>query len=130
MSRQRWKDIWTLHLPLVLVLALCTYATINQYQRAQAGVDRSWSYMFQWPVIGAFAVVIWNRYRRHGNLTKWMSRHYRQRAARFTAEAEARERAEAEAWANDPDAQAWAAYQRELAAGQIKGDDTEGLPER
>ncbi|MFZ9987942.1 MAG: hypothetical protein ACO3HV_09340, partial [Candidatus Nanopelagicales bacterium] len=66
---QRWKDILTLHVPLVLVLALCTYATINQYGRAQEGVERSWAYTFQWPIIGLFAIVVWNRYRKHGNLT-------------------------------------------------------------
>jgi hypothetical protein len=117
MSKRQWKDLWTLHLPLVLVLALCIFATINQYQRAQSGVDRSWSYMFQWPIIGVFAIVVWNRYRKHGNLTKWFSRHYGNRIERFRIEAEAKERAEREAWERDPDAQAWAAYQRRLAEG-------------
>jgi hypothetical protein len=115
MSKRQWKDIWTLHLPLLAVLALCIFATINQYQRAQAGVDRSWSYMFQWPIIGVFAVVVWNRYRKHGNLTKWISRHYGNRIERFRIEAEAKERAEREAWEQDPDAQAWVDYQRRIS---------------
>ncbi|MFM1918278.1 MAG: hypothetical protein RJB01_1793 [Actinomycetota bacterium] len=114
MKGQRWKDFWTLHVPLVLVTALVIYATIKQYNRAMEGNGRSWVYLFQWPIIGLFAIVVWNRYRKHGNLTQWFTRHYRERAERFTAEAEAQERAEKEQWANDPDAQAWAEYQRTL----------------
>lgn len=115
--RNKRKDLWTLHVPLVLVVALCVFATFNQYHRAMEGVGRSWFYMFQWPIIGVFAVIVWNRYRKHGNLTKWFTRHYRERAARFTAEAEANERAERDRWDQDPDAQAWRAYQRELREG-------------
>lgn len=116
MRNVNWKDFWTLHVPLVLVVALCAFATVNQYHRAQEGVDRSWGYMFQWPIIGIFAIVVWNRYRKHGNLTRWFTQHYRQRVERFTAEAEAKERAERERWEQDPDAQAWAEYQRRMKA--------------
>lgn len=118
MKKANWKDFWTLHVPLVLVLALCVYATNNQYHRAMEGVGRSWGYMFQWPIIGIFAIVVWNHYRRHGSLTRWFSQHYRQRVERFTAEAEAKEREERERWAQDPDAQAWAEYQRQQRAAQ------------
>ena len=69
---RRWKDFWTLHVPLVVVLALCTYATINQYQRAMEGVDRSWVYMVEWPLIGLFAIFVWNRYRKHGSFSNWL----------------------------------------------------------
>lgn len=123
MSR-RWKDILTLHLPLVIVLALCTYATIKQYGRAQEGVQRSWAYTFQWPIIGAFAIVVWNRYRTHGNLTRWFTDRYRSRVETFRAEAEAAEAAEAPP---DPDAQAWQEYveglrRREAARGDVTSD--------
>jgi hypothetical protein len=113
MSR-RWKDILTLHVPLVLVLALCTYATINQYGRAQQGVDRSWAYTFQWPIIGLFAIVVWNRYRKHGNLTKWFTDRYRGRIDAYRAEAEAEEAAKRETDEADPDTQAWERYVEEL----------------
>ena len=109
MSR-RWKDILTLHLPLVLVLALCTYATINQYGRAQEGVQRSWAYTFQWPIIGLFAIVVWNRYRKHGNLTRWFTDRYRSRVEAFRAEAEAREAARQAEAAADPEVRAWQDY--------------------
>ena len=122
MSR-RWKDILTLHLPLVIVLALCTYATIKQYGRAQEGVQRSWAYTFQWPIIGAFAIVVWNRYRTHGNLTRWFTDRYRARAEAFRAEAEAEEQAKAAAAAADPDAQAWAAYQEDLRRREAERGD-------
>jgi hypothetical protein len=127
MSR-RWKDILTLHLPLVLVLALCTYATIKQYGRAQEGVQRSWAYTFQWPIIGAFAIVVWNRYRTHGNLTRWFTDRYRSRVETFRAEAEAAEAAEA---APDPDAQAWQEYVEGLRSREAeRGDVTSDGPNR
>lgn len=118
---QRWKDILTLHLPLVLVLALCTYATINQYGRAQEGVERSWAYTFQWPIIGLFAIVVWNRYRKHGNITRWFTDRYRNRVEAYRAEAEASPATEV-----DPDAQAWAAYQEDLRRREAeRGDVTD-----
>lgn len=127
MSR-RWKDILTLHLPLVIVLALCTYATIKQYGRAQEGVQRSWAYTFQWPIIGAFAIVVWNRYRTHGNLTRWFTDRYRSRVETFRAEAEAAEAAEAPA---DPDAQAWQEYVEGLRRREAeRGDVTSDGPNR
>jgi len=122
MSR-RWKDILTLHLPLVIVLALCTYATIKQYGRAQEGVQRSWAYTFQWPIIGAFAIVVWNRYRTHGNLTRWFTDRYRARVEAYRAEAEAAEAAEAAPAAPDPDAQAWEEYVETLRRHEAERGD-------
>lgn len=120
-SRRRWKDILTLHLPLVLVVSLSVYATINQYQRWTQGVDRSFVYMIEWPIIGIFAIFVWNRYRKHGSFSNWIGRHYRERAARFEAEAEEKERAEQAKWAEDPDAQAWRAYVSELQREEPPG---------
>lgn len=115
--KQRVKDFWQLHVPLVVVLALCTFATVVEYRRAQEGVDRAWAYTFQWPIIGAFAFLVWNRYRKHGSITKSISRYFRERAARFTAEAEeaegAAERREAST-PMDPDERAWREHVREL----------------
>ena len=87
-STQRWKDAWQLHLPLVIVLAFCCYA---------------WVYTFQWPIIGIFAIVVWNRYRKHGSLTKSISKYFRDRAKKFESMEEepiARESV-------DPDELAW-----------------------
>jgi len=109
---RRVKDFWQLHVPLVVVLALCTFATIVEYNRAQEGVDRAWAYTFQWPIIGAFAFLVWNRYRKHGSITKSISRYFRERAARFTAEAEAAE--SAPGTPVDADELAWREHVREL----------------
>lgn len=109
---RRVKDFWQLHVPLVVVLALCTFATIVEYNRAQEGVDRAWAYTFQWPIIGAFAFLVWNRYRKHGSITRSISRYFRERAARFTAEAEAAESVERAPV--DPDELAWREHVREL----------------
>jgi hypothetical protein len=123
---QRWKDILTLHVPLVLVLALCTYATINQYGRAQEGVERSWAYTFQWPIIGLFAIVVWNRYRKHGNLTRWFTDRYRARIDAYRAEAEAHEEAKREQELADPDAQAWQDYMADVRRREAeRGDVTD-----
>jgi hypothetical protein len=128
---RRWKDILTLHLPLVVVLALCTYATFKQYGRAQEGVQRSWAYTFQWPIIGLFAIVVWNRYRTHGNLTRWFTDRYRSRVDAYRAEAEAAEAAQAAEAAADPDAQAWEAYVAELHRREAeRGDVTDRGPNR
>ncbi len=113
-SRSRWKDVVSLHIPLVAFVALSIYATINQYHRWQSGVDHSLAYMIQWPIIGIFAIIVWNRYRKHGSFSNWIGRHYRERAARFEAEAEAKEIAERVRLEEDPETQAWLAYKREL----------------
>ncbi len=119
-QRQKIKDALTLHLPLVIVLALCTVATVIEYGRAQEGVGRAWAYTFQWPIIGLFAIVIWNRYRKHGSLTRWFTDRYRNRIAAFTAEAEAAEAAK-EPEPADPDEQAWAEYVADLRRRDEQG---------
>lgn len=108
-KRSKVKDFWQLHMPLVLVVALCTFATIVEARRASEGVDRALVYTFQWPLIGVFAVVVWNRYRKHGNLTKWFTDRYRARISQFQREDEVRESQEL-----DPDALAWQEHLREL----------------
>ena len=119
---RRIQDIWQLHIPLVVVLAFCTFATIVEYRRAQEGVDRAWVYTFQWPIIGAFAFIVWNRYRKHGSITKSISGYFRERAARFEAEARAAEAVEArKAVEEDPDAIAWREHVRELRRNDPAG---------
>lgn len=122
-QRSRVKDLWQLHLPLVVVLAFCAVATIVEFRRAQEGVDRAWAYTFQWPIIGAFAVVVWNRYRKHGSITRSISNYFRNRVARFEAEAlaeEERQRAspgpahDQQPAEVDPDELAWREHVRRL----------------
>lgn len=114
------KDFWTLHVPLVLVLTLSISATLIEYRRAGEGVARAWAYTFQWPIIGIFGVIVWNRYRRHGNLSQWFTNRYRQRIAAFQDEDRQREAREAAAERrhreeSDPDAIAWREHVARLA---------------
>ena len=125
-NRRRWKDFWTLHVPLVVFVSLSVFASINQFSRWQSGVDRSFGYMIQWPIIGIFAIVVWNRYRKHGSFSNWIGRHYRERAAKFEAEAEAKERAEVAVLDEDPETQAWKKYVAQLH----REDPPGGPPER
>ncbi len=121
MGNRRMKDFLTLHIPLVLVLALSITATVIEYRRAGEGVARAWAYTFQWPIIGIFGVIVWNRYRRHGNLSRWFATRYRERIAAFQDEDRQREAREADAdrrqrEESDPDAVAWREHVSRLQA--------------
>ena len=69
-------------------------------------------YTFQWPIIGIFAVVVWNRYRKHGSLTKSISKYFRDRAKRFEAMEEAP--SQSEVVPSDPDEVAWKEHVRKM----------------
>lgn len=63
---KRRKDFWTLDIPLVFGLTLCTTLTIVEGTRALNGNVRALAYTFEWPIIGAIIVWIWYRYKREG----------------------------------------------------------------
>ena len=88
-ARGGWRDFWQLHVPLVLVLSLCTFITIIEVRRASEGVWRAWAYMFEWPLIGLFTIWIWHRYRTEGSVTKGLVARWRDRVSRMSAEYEA-----------------------------------------
>jgi hypothetical protein len=123
-AKQKRKDFWQLHVPLAVVLAFCAYATVIEFSRAQEGVTRAWVYTFQWPIIGIFAVVVWNRYRKHGSLTKSISKYFRDRAKRFEAMEE--DPVKSEVIPSDPDEVAWKEYVRKMHQENPPG----GPPER
>ena len=117
--RSRSRDFWTLHVPLVAVLALCTAATIIEGRRALDGNWRAVFYTFEWPLIGGFAIVVWNRYRRKGTLSTGFAERWQRRIAAYQdedAKAAAQEaaRAKAEAERSTPEAQAWQAHVERL----------------
>ena len=122
--KQKRKDFWQLHVPLGVVLAFCAYATVIELGRAQEGVTRAWVYTFQWPIIGIFAVVIWNRYRKHGSLTKSISKYFRERAKKFEAMEE--DSVALEPIVKDPDELAWKEYVTKMQQENPPG----GPPER
>lgn len=66
LKAKRKKDFWTLDLPLVFGLTLCTTFTIIEAVRGFDGNGRALAYAFQWPTIGAIIVWIWYRYKREG----------------------------------------------------------------
>jgi hypothetical protein len=47
------------HLTLVVGLALCTAAFIFELHRAEGGNELSWAYVFEWPLLGLFAIYMW-----------------------------------------------------------------------
>lgn len=123
-ARRRWRDTWQLHIPLVLVLALCTFLTIVEARRATEGVWRAWVYMFEWPLIALFTIWIWNRYRTQGSIFKAMQDRWRQRiddlaAEQSAAEQVAKQSADA---AEDPDLRAWRDYVARLDDGREPRD--------
>ena len=129
--KRKVKDLLTLHLPLVIVVAVCLVATIIEYRRAQEGVDRAWVYTFQWPIIAAFAVVIWNRYRKHGSLTRWISERYRARVEAVRAQAARDEIEDATSAAQpDPDEVAWQQYVSELRRKDVEAREAGELGSR
>ena len=63
---KRKKDFWTLDIPLVFGLALCSTFTVIEAVRGFDGNGRALAYAFQWPTIGVIIVWIWYRYKREG----------------------------------------------------------------
>jgi len=106
--RSRARDLWQLDIPLVFGLSLCTILTIVEARRAGEGFWRAWVYTFEWPIIGAFIIWIWWRYKHEGQLTKGMVRRWRQRVDRYEREAR-----DADA-SDDPGLAAWRQQVAEL----------------
>lgn len=47
------------HLTLVIGLGLCAAAFWFELSRAEGGNELSWAYVFEWPLLGIFAVYMW-----------------------------------------------------------------------
>ena len=47
------------HATLVVGLALCTIAFLFELSRAERGNALSWAYVFEWPLLGLFAIYMW-----------------------------------------------------------------------
>jgi hypothetical protein len=50
-----------LHVILIIVLVSCSSLFILELDRALGGNSLSWAYVFEWPLLGAFAVYMWWR---------------------------------------------------------------------
>lgn len=58
---RRPESAWRTHLTLGLGLVLCAVASWFELHRALGGNELSWAYVFEWPLLGAFAVYMWWR---------------------------------------------------------------------
>ncbi|HEV3267113.1 MAG TPA: hypothetical protein VGZ68_01785 [Acidimicrobiales bacterium] len=94
------------HLTLLLGLALCALAFWFELGRALGGNALSWAYVFEWPLLAAFAVYMWWKllhpgftFRRHrekptiapeyeGMLVAWQAEQRRLEEARQLEESE------------------------------------------
>ncbi len=98
-SRLNGTDALKANLTLALGLALCAVAFWIEMGRALGGNALSWAYVFEWPLLGAFAVYMW-----------WQVVHPGGPAGRSTAPKLAPE--------FDGMLAAWEQHQRELASAQ------------
>jgi hypothetical protein len=130
MSRNasRWRNFWQLHVPLVLVLALCAAATIIEVRRAGDGVWRAWIYMIEWPIIAGLTIWIWHRYRTEGNVSKSPFVQRISQAWKQLVDQAAALREEPETPV-DPELAAWQSYQDELRTKQQPGLPPSDMPE-
>ena len=103
--RSRVRDFWQLDVPLAVALVICTSATVIELNRALEGNWRAWVYSVEWPMIGAFCIWMWVRFRRQGASVTGVTQRWKDRVARYEAEAAADE---------DPELAAWRAYQRRV----------------
>ena len=59
MSRLTGAAAFKTHVILLLGLALCTAAFWFELGRAERGNGLSWAYVFEWPLLGLFAIYMW-----------------------------------------------------------------------
>ena len=125
------RDFWQLHVPLVLVLVLCTAFTVIEVRRATEGVWRAWVYMVEWPLIAVVAVWIWHRYRTEGNVTAGLVERWKARVAEYAAAAgpEPNETPEPTP-APDPELEAWESYVADVERRQPPGGPPDVDPPR
>lgn len=115
--RSRARDFWTLDVPLVIALIICTTATVIELRRATEGHWRAWVYAVEWPMIGAFCVWMWIRFRRQGASVSGVTQRWKDRAASYADEAPEVQSGDPV----DPDLAAWQEYQRGVRNGDRTG---------
>jgi hypothetical protein len=104
MSDQPEKTL-RIHVGLFLAEIICVPAFIWQLSRALTGNLLSWAYVFEWPILGGYAIFMWRRLLQE-------ERGQRVRPQIDMAKAEA----------DDPELAAWNAYLAKVH-GIDEGDD-------
>lgn len=61
MSEPSKREIWRIHVGLIVAEAICIPAFVIELARALGGNTLSWAYVFEWPILGAYAVYMWRR---------------------------------------------------------------------
>ena len=60
MSSQTKKPL-SVHFGLALAELICLSAFVLELRRALDGNTLSWAYVFEWPILGAYAVYMWHK---------------------------------------------------------------------
>ena len=60
MNAQTEKPL-RVHLALALAEAICASAFVIELTRAESGNTLSWAYVFEWPILGAYAIYVWRK---------------------------------------------------------------------
>jgi hypothetical protein len=55
------KNIFRIHLGLFLAELISIPAFIFELFRATGGNELSWAYVFEWPLLGGYAIYMWHR---------------------------------------------------------------------
>lgn len=113
-ARLRGAAALRLHVTLLVGLALCAAAFIFELRRAEGGNELSWAYVFEWPLLGIFAIYMW-----------WKFLHPGRDAAREAARARRRPPKPLVEPQYQGMLAAWEEHQRDLAARQAAEDATE-----
>ncbi|MFI5036421.1 MAG: hypothetical protein ACHQFZ_09490 [Acidimicrobiales bacterium] len=50
-----------IHLGLILAEAICVSAFVIELLRALSGNTLSWAYVFEWPILGGYAIYVWRK---------------------------------------------------------------------
>ena len=58
-TRLTGTEAWKAHATLAVGLLLCAAAFWFELRRALGGNSLSWAYVFEWPLLGTFAVYMW-----------------------------------------------------------------------
>ncbi len=60
MSSRRESATW-IHVGLVVAELICIPAFLFELKRALSGNELSWAYVFEWPLLGGYAVYVWRK---------------------------------------------------------------------
>ena len=55
------KNIFRIHLGLVLAEVMCVPAFLFELDRALSGNELSWAYVGEWPLLGIYAIHMWRK---------------------------------------------------------------------